>query len=119
MEKAKKYIKSTSMCLLALVIYLIVLLILSYTGLLKLNTIEKINFVVMAIIALAIGVISGKKTSKKGYLEGLKHGGIIVLIMFLLNLIFYRWFNLYIFLYYLVIVSSSMIGSMIGINIKH
>ncbi len=118
MEKIKKYLKPTLVFLGVFAFYLVMLLIFNYTGLIKLDSIVKINFVVMYVMALFLGIIEGKKTSKKGYLEGLKLGGIVICILFLLNLIFYRHFSIYILLYYLVIITSSTIGSMVGINLK-
>lgn len=118
MEKFKKYLKPTLVFLGIFAFYLVTLLILNYTGLVKLDSIVKINFVVMSIMTLFLGIIEGKKTSKKGYLEGLKLGSIVICILFLLNLMFYRYFSVYLLLYYLVIIASSTIGSMIGINLK-
>lgn len=119
MNKIKKYIKPVLFFLTTFVFYLIVLLALNYTGLLKLNSIVKINFVIISLISLILGIIEGKKTSKRGYLEGLKMSAVIIAIIFILNLIFYRSFSLYILLYYIVITVSCTIGSMIGINLKH
>lgn len=65
-----------------------------------------------------MGIGIGRKSSKKGYLEGLKLGGIIILSLLLINLLFIRTFSLSILMYYLIILASSIIGSMIGINIK-
>ncbi len=119
MEKFKKYGVSTLKILLLSIIYLIILCILHYTGLLKLSTISKINFVLVAVSFLIAGIKLGKKASKKGFLEGMKLGFIALLILNILNLIFFRNFNLYTLMYYLLILSSSIIGSMIGINLHH
>lgn len=118
MEKIKKYLKPTVMWILFVVLYIVILSILNYLNVTKLNMVVKINFAAVAIITLLFGISSGKKTSKKGYLEGLKLGAFIIILLFLLNLIFFRKFNLQILLYYLVIIASSTIGSMIGINLK-
>lgn len=119
MEKLKKYLMPSLIWFGIFLFYLIILVIFNYLGFLHLSSIVKINFVVISLMTLIFGIINGKKTSKKGYLEGLKYGGIIVGVLFLLNLIFYRNFNLYILLYYLIVIASSTIGSMIGINLKH
>ncbi len=119
MEKIKKYIKTPLILIGCLVIYLTIMTILAYSGVMGLKTISKVNFILFAVILLLAGIIKGKKASKRGYLEGLKLGGICALAMLLLNLIFYRSFSLFIVLYYLVILASSTIGSMIGINLKH
>lgn len=118
MTKVKKYLKPTLFVLGGILIYLFALSLLHYAGTLTLKTIGSINFAVAALVSLLAGLRRGKKTSKKGYLEGLKLGGIIVLILFIMNLILYRSFSLYAFLYYFLILVSTTIGSMIGINLK-
>ena len=118
MQKLKFVVKPILYTLFTFIIYLIILVALHYTGCLKLSSIVKINFVVMVLVSLIMGVKAGKKTSKKGYLEGLKLGLIMILILFVINIIFYRSFSLYLLFYYLVILVSTTMGSMIGINIK-
>ena len=68
-------------------------------------------------MAFIFGIMNGKTSVKKGYIEGLKLGGLIILILMILNLIFYRKFSLNIFIYYLIIIASSTFGSVIGINL--
>lgn len=118
MEKIKKNLKPILMWTILILIYFSILLTLGYTGLFKLKTISTLNTVLTACILFLIGIKLGKKTSKKGFLEGLKLGGIVTLCLFLLNIIFYRSFNLFIFLYYLVLLASPTIGGIIGINLK-
>lgn len=118
MNKVLKYVKKIGIWVLLFLIYFVVLTLLSYNGVFKMSTVGTINMVMCAIVMFVLGVKFGKKASKRGYLEGLKIGGIVALGLFLLNLIFYRVFNLYIFLYYLLTIASSTIGSMIGINTK-
>lgn len=117
MEKFKKYAFRALKMFSLVFIYMLLICIMNYTGLLKLSTISKINFVVIALIFLIEGIKMGKKASKKGFLEGLKLGGITILVLLILNLIFYRNFNLYCLMYYILILASSTIGSMIGINL--
>lgn len=115
----KKYIKPIIGLAIFLLIYLLVLSLTHYLGLFKLASIGTINFVIMAIASFMGGVLRGKKTSKKGYLEGLKLGGILSLVLLLINIIFFRHFDLYVVMYYLILVVSAVIGSMIGINMHH
>lgn len=119
MNNLKKYAKPVGILAGSLFIYILMLSVLHYFGIAKLRTIGNINFVVMAIIMFLGGVFLGKKTSKKGYLEGLKLGGFLVVIMLIINLVAFRHFDLYVVLYYLVLIASSVIGSMIGINLHH
>ena len=59
----------------------------------------------------------GKESLKKGYLVGLKFGSFFVILSFLLTL-FLKSFQLKNILYYFLILSSSILGSMIGISQK-
>lgn len=118
MNNLKKYSKFLILWTSSLLIYILILLLFNYTGLLKYSVIVKFNFIVIAILSFILGIFLGKKTNKKGYLEGLKIGLIITLILFMLNLIFYRSISLNTFIYYLIIVIGSIFGSMLGINLK-
>ena len=118
MNKLKKYGKISLIWISFLIIYLLLLTILNYTQVLKFSSIIKVNFVIIAIIVFIFGILNGKATEKKGYLEGLKLGSIISLSFLLLNLLFIRKFSLSIFIYYLVIIVSTTFGSMLGINLR-
>lgn len=59
----------------------------------------------------------GKQSEKKGYIEGLKLGIIIILIFFVLILLLDK-FTLKSLLYYLILILTSILSSMIGINRK-
>ncbi len=63
--------------------------------------------------------IFGKQAEKRGWLEGIKIGGIVVLIFliissFLLN----QDFSIKMMLYYIILLLSSLVGGMVGINRK-
>ena len=118
MEKLKKYTRITLIWLAVILIYVLLLSVLNYTQILKYKTVIKMNFIVVAIVTFVFGILTGKTSTKKGYLEGIKLGSLVSTILFILNLILYRTFSLSILLYYLVIITSSTVGSMIGINLK-
>ena len=118
MNYLKKYGHITLIWSSAIMIYLLILTMLNYFQVIKFNNIIKINFIAIAIITFIIGIMTGRTSTKKGYIEGLKIGSLIVLLLFFLNLIFLRSFNLHIFIYYLTIIISSTFGSMVGINLK-
>ena len=74
----------------------------------------------MILSLFIIGFSYGKKAEKKGFLEGLKIGVCLIILLIFINLIFYQTgFSLERFLYYTVLILSSTFGSMIGINKKH
>lgn len=80
----------------------------------------KIIITITGIISIAVGAfILGKKSLKKGYLEGIKFGFLTCLLMFIIS---YLAFDSNIFLesliYYLILIFTSCIASTIGINKK-
>ena len=83
----------------------------------KLNNILKtINFI---IIFLSTGIYIGRRSNKKGWIEGLKVSLSIILFSILLVLLIPSInFNLNLILYYIFIILITIVGSMIGINFK-
>ena len=63
------------------------------------------------------GFIIGIKSNKKGFIEGLKLGSIFVLTLLILSVILHQ-FKFKSILYYLILITTTSLGSMIGINIK-
>lgn len=74
----------------------------------------------MTSISVFVGAyLLGKEANKKGYLEGIKYGLIITILFWILSfLAFDESFKISNLLYYLVILITSSIGSMFGINRK-
>ena len=70
------------------------------------------------IISLFIGgYFIGSKSTNKGYLEGLKLGLIFSILLIIFNyLAFDNSFKLKYILFYIILITSSIFGSMIGIN---
>ncbi|MDD4188197.1 MAG: TIGR04086 family membrane protein [Bacilli bacterium] len=91
----------------------IILTILNVFGL---KTYDISLLIIMLITALITGIISGRKTEKNGYLNGLILGVILCLIMFIISLIFKNTYKIDTLIYYLIIIASSTVGSMIGIQ---
>ena len=59
----------------------------------------------------------GKKLEKNGYLEGLKLGGTTIILFLIISIIFFRsYFMIRLVLYYIILLITSILGSMIGIN---
>lgn len=76
--------------------------------------------ILIPIISLFIGgFYIGKNSNNKGYLEGLKLGGIFSIFLLIFNfLALNNSFKLKYLLFYLILIVSSILGSMIGINRK-
>ncbi len=84
------------------------------------DTIFKFIKILIPIISIFIGsFLIGKKSISKGWLEGIKYGLIILIIMFLFSIIFFRNnLSLKIIIYYSILLLTSTTASMIGINFK-
>ena len=75
--------------------------------------------IIIPTISLFIGgIYLGLNTKFKGFCNGLKLGLIFIGIMILLNIIFISSFEFKNILYYLILLVTTSLGSMIGINIK-
>ena len=65
------------------------------------------------------GFYIGKHSTSKGYIEGLKLGTIFSVLLIIFNfLAFNNHFKVKYILFYLIIIVSAILGSMIGINKK-
>lgn len=100
-----------------LIVSTFIISLFNYIGLVngKFLTILKI---LIPIISLFVGgFIIGRKSKSKGWLEGIKLGGIFILFLVLFNYLGLK--NIPEFktiIYYLIILGSSVIGSMFGIS---
>lgn len=77
-----------------------------------------ILFIWSAIGLFVINFLNGKKTKQKGYLEGLKLGGLVILLFFIISLFTKDFISLSKIIYYGVLILISIIASSIGINFK-
>ena len=93
--------------------------ILSYFNILN-DKITSIIKIIIPIISMLIGgFYIGKRSNKKGFLEGLKLGGIFSCILIIFNyLALDNSFKFKYMLFYIILIISSILGSMIGINRK-
>ena len=101
-----KYLKTISFE----IILLLILLIISST-LFYFDIIPNINIIIFIITFILSGIYISRRSNKKYYLEGLKIALINILLFLLISLIFKCKINV---IYYLLIVISSIIGSLIG-----
>jgi len=100
-----------------LIVSTIVITILNYFGILNGNVLNIILNILIILSLFIGGYLTGTKASKKGYLEGIKFGMVIIALILLLNLlIFKNKFSLISFLYYPSLLITSTLGSMLGIQ---
>ena len=118
-----KYLKNLGMSFLYIIGSILILTflttLLSYFNILS-DKVTSIIKIIIPIIAMLIGgFYIGKRSLKKGFLEGLKLGGIFSLILIIFNyLAFDNSFKFKYILFYIILIISSILGSMIGINKK-
>lgn len=112
----KKYGLRLIYTILAIILSLLLITILYYYNLINQNTYKILKIIVILLNIFISSFILGKKASNKGYLEGIKFSIIIILLLLILTLIFNLTFKPKIILYYFIILTTSTLGSMIGIS---
>ena len=98
--------------------FLILPLIISIFNLFGLQTNKIFLIVITSIIMLISGFLIGKKSSKKGFISGAILGFIFIIFLIFLGLFFKVNFSFGRFIYFIILILSTMVGSIIGINKK-
>ena len=115
------YLKKTGISLLYIIGFILILTflitLLNYFNIISKNVVSVFKIIIPIVSLFIGGFIIGKKSSKKGWLEGLKLSLIFLFIFILFNYLGLKnnieFKNL---LYYLIIITSTCFGSMLGIN---
>lgn len=111
------YLKNIAYTFIILIVSTIVITIFNYFGILNGNVLNIILNILIILSLFIGGYLTGTKAIKKGYLEGIKFGTVIIALILLLNLlIFKNKFSLISFLYYPSLLITSTLGSMLGIQ---
>ena len=118
MNTSIKYIISACITLLLLFIFSFILATLTYFELLNNNSYKIILLLFLVISVLSGSYYLGYNSLDKGYLNGLLYGVIICTLFSALSLIFNSSLSFSSFIYYFVIIITSLIGGTIGINKK-
>ena len=114
----KKYLYSYLYTFSIILITFILITTLNYFNIINTNTTNTLK-IISIIISIFIGAfLIGKKSLKKGYLEGIKYSLIFIIFILILNLLFIKYFNLNLIIYYLIIIITSIFASTLGINFK-
>lgn len=113
------YLKSLLAILIPFFVLLLTITILSYFDIMS-TTISNYFKIIIPVISMMIGgFYLGKRSKEKGWLEGIKIGLIFLILLFIFSyLAFSKGMNLRTLIYYFILLISSMLGSMIGINKK-
>jgi putative membrane protein (TIGR04086 family) len=114
----KIYLKTLGYIGIGILSATLLLTIIHYFNLIGDKTTDIIKLVIAIISIGAGGFIVGQSSNKKGWLSGLKLAGMIIILFFLMTIIFRLGLSTKNLIYYLIIIASSTIGSMIGISTK-
>ena len=100
----------------------ILLSLLLITTLYYFNAISPVTYNILKIVFLLASLfinsfILGRKSEKKGFIEGIKLS-IPLITIFLITTVINNSFSLKILLYYLIIILTASFGSIVGINTK-
>lgn len=113
----KKILNSLLTFFIIILVGTLVITILNYFNMLS-NSIISIIKLILPILGMFISSYRlGKTSEKKGYLEGLKFGGIVILTFSLLVILLDK-FELKSLIYYLILILTSIMSSTVGINRK-
>lgn len=113
----KKILNSCLWFFIILVTGTLVVTLLNYFNIINSKIISIVKFILPIISMFISSYKLGKVSNKNGYLEGLKLGSIIILI-FMLLVIILDSLELKSIFYYLILLLTSAMSSMIGINKK-
>ena len=112
-----KYLKALIYIFIPIFVFNILLSILYYFDVVGNGMIQYIKLFTVAISMLIGGIYIGNKASKKGWLEGIKVGLEVLILLFLIRyLAFDQGICFQTIIYYFILLASSMLGSMIGIS---
>ena len=118
MQYLKKYGIHLFYTVATLILFLLLITTLYYFNIIGPNIYKTLKIIIVFVNIFCSAFILGRKTLMKGYLEGLKLGIIFSLLLLVLTFILNLTFKPKILLYYIIIISTSILGSMIGISRK-
>ena len=118
MNYVKKMIKSYFYMIGSILVLTFIVTLFNYFDIINNAVLNVLSFIIPLIGSVLGGFIIGKNALKNGWLEGLKIAIIFVFIIFIFNLIFIHNVNMKDVIFYILMVISSVLGSMLGINKK-
>ncbi len=119
MKEVKKYLKIYGIVFVIILISTLVITAFNYYDIITGIPLKWIKIFVPILSTLLGGFLLGKQTKEKGYIEGIKFGGILALFLIIFNFLAFddsvKWSSL---IFYIIIILAGTLGSMIGINKK-
>lgn len=120
MKFLKNISKSFLYILISILILTFITTIFNYFEIFSYKTINILEIIIIIIAMFLGGYKLGQKSNKKGYIEGIKLGIIFSIFLVIFNyLAFDNPFKIKYLLFYIILITSSSLGSMVGINKKN
>jgi putative membrane protein (TIGR04086 family) len=111
------YFKIFGKVILYLLIILFLLTLLNNFNIINYSLFSYLKFILLLSLMFVGGYIKGKNSISKGWLEGIKFSLFIVVLLTIFNYLAYDIkINSKIFMYFLIIMVVTTLGSMIGIS---
>ncbi len=114
----KKFIKPILYSLIFFLTSILILTIINYFSIVPQNILNILKIGNIVITFFISGYMIGKASLKKGWLNGISSGGILLLFVIIISIIFRVKFNIKLIPYYIILLLISTLGSIIGINKK-
>ncbi len=118
MNYLKKIGKILLITFISIVILGLILNTLYYFDIISNNIYNIMKMIIVLLVLFISAFLLGKSSSKYGLVEGLKLGAIFLLIMIILKVINSSAFDIRTFIYSIIILLTTSIGAVIGINKK-
>ncbi len=119
MNRIKIYLRGVLIFYILFLMYLVIITTLNYYNVFNYKTISVVNFISMIMLFMFAGFGVALKSQKKGYINGLIIGAFNVVLFLFLAFILGESPKLTIGIYFLILLLSSTIGGMFGINFKN
>lgn len=118
MLKVINYLKYIGMFIIFIVVIALATSLINLTGI-NSNITNKVSVILTALSFFIVSALASKSSNEKGYVLGIKLGLIFVLLMTLINLLFFKSsFNIDRIIYYSILIISSILGGSFGKNLK-
>ncbi len=117
MKAIKKYSYTMLSIIISLLLITLILTTLYYFDYISTNTYKFLKIATLIITLIVNSIVLGRYSTRKGYLDGVKLGVMLILFSTLVSIINNN-ISIKLILYNIIILFTATLGSMIGINTK-
>lgn len=119
MKNIKTYLKYLLISIIFLLVGLLLISTLYYFDIIGSNFATYSRIIYLLLIVFITSYILGKQTDKNGYLTGIKIGLLYILVFALVGIVLFTpKVHLRVVIYYIIILLTAILGSIIGIQKK-